>query len=194
MVWKMSTDLSWPLVPSMGHHDPLDGLITCAQLQTDLATALGDFAAMCHGRDWVTVDPLGLGGLMADAFRIEQLVEAGAFTDSQLLDSLLGAALDGLTAYERQADLRGPASTRLGFRELGLAIGLRAVQLLGERARSGVHRAPIGLFAPHFVLGDAIEAFWLDARNQRARTWSEHRDINEVMLATCLVPEGFLLL
>ncbi len=25
-----------------------------------------------------------------------------------------------------------------------------------------------------------------------ARTWSEHRDINEVMLATSLAPEGFL--
>ena len=33
MVWKMSTDLSFPLLPSMGHHDPLDGLITYAQLR-----------------------------------------------------------------------------------------------------------------------------------------------------------------
>jgi hypothetical protein len=27
MFWKMSTDLSYPLVASMGHHDPLDGLL-----------------------------------------------------------------------------------------------------------------------------------------------------------------------
>ena len=33
MTWKMSTDLSRALVPSMGQHDPLDGLITCVQLQ-----------------------------------------------------------------------------------------------------------------------------------------------------------------
>lgn len=33
MYWKMSIDLSSPLVPSMGQHDPLDGLITYLQLQ-----------------------------------------------------------------------------------------------------------------------------------------------------------------
>ena len=32
-VWKMSTDLSRPLVTSMGQHDPLDGFVTCAQLE-----------------------------------------------------------------------------------------------------------------------------------------------------------------
>lgn len=34
MYWKMSIDLSRPLVPSMGLHDPLDGFITFRQLQT----------------------------------------------------------------------------------------------------------------------------------------------------------------
>ncbi len=33
MFWKMSIDLTRPLVPSMGHHDPLDGLITLLTLQ-----------------------------------------------------------------------------------------------------------------------------------------------------------------
>ena len=33
MYWKMSIDLSRPLVSSMGQHDPLDGLITYWQLQ-----------------------------------------------------------------------------------------------------------------------------------------------------------------
>lgn len=33
----MSTDLSRPLVASMGQHDPLDGLITCTQLETTAA-------------------------------------------------------------------------------------------------------------------------------------------------------------
>jgi hypothetical protein len=32
MYWKMSIDLSQPLAPSMGQHDPLDGLITYEQL------------------------------------------------------------------------------------------------------------------------------------------------------------------
>ncbi len=37
MYWKMSIDLSYPLVESMGHHDPLDGFITYNQLQATAA-------------------------------------------------------------------------------------------------------------------------------------------------------------
>ncbi len=33
MYWKMSIDLSRPLVPSMGQHDPVDGFITYHELQ-----------------------------------------------------------------------------------------------------------------------------------------------------------------
>ena len=62
MYWKMSIDLSRPLVPSMGHHDPLDGLITCHELRAalrrepqrpaglDLEPEIADLAAMCEGR------------------------------------------------------------------------------------------------------------------------------------------------
>ena len=39
-----------------------------------------------------------------------------------------------------------------------------------------------------------IETFWRAPENQRTDTWVEHRDINEVMLATSLKPEGFLIL
>jgi len=41
---------------------------------------------------------------------------------------------------------------------------------------------------------EEIESFWRDTAHQRASTWTEHRDINEVMLATSLEPEGFLVL
>jgi hypothetical protein len=34
--------------------------------------------------------------------------------------------------------------------------------------------------------------FWLEPRNRRSRIWDEHRDINSVMLATSLMPEGYL--
>lgn len=43
MAWKMSTDLSRPLVASTGQHDPLDGYVTCVQLRATasmLATSL----------------------------------------------------------------------------------------------------------------------------------------------------------
>ena len=43
-------------------------------------------------------------------------------------------------------------------------------------------------------LGQAIEAFWRDPGNQQADSWLEHLDINNVMLATSLLPDEFLAL
>ena len=42
LYWKMSIDLSRPLVPSMGQHDPLDGYITYSQLQSCLPEGQAD--------------------------------------------------------------------------------------------------------------------------------------------------------
>jgi hypothetical protein len=214
MVWKMSTDLSRPLVPSMGQHDPLDGLITLTQLETtasllsiasqgpDLTRAIADLAAITEATDLRTEDPLGLGGLLADAYRVAQLIGRGAFADGTLLERLLAEAEPGLTRYAQDRDWRQPASRRLAFRELGLAIGLSAIARLrteaekeggGVLARADV-RGGVQALIPHVGLRDAIVSFWADAEHQQARTWSEHRDINEVMLATSLVPEGFLIL
>jgi hypothetical protein len=53
------------------------------------------------------------------------------------------------------------------------------------------HLESLKAFVP---LGQAIEAFWLDPAHRQAPTWSEHRDISEVMLATRLAPEGYLVL
>jgi len=39
-----------------------------------------------------------------------------------------------------------------------------------------------------------IESFWRDPEHRHTQIWAEHRDINEVMLATSLAPEGFLVL
>ena len=212
MVWKMSVDLSRPLVPSMGQHDALDGLVTCAQLQAtaaELGSASGpnmtdlvaDFATMTTSHDLSTADPLGLGGLLTDASRVTQLMARGAFADGELLDVLLGSALRGLPPYARQGDLEQPASRRLAFRELGLAIGLRALSLTRDLLGAGQSRpirprtkALLAGLAPHLPLGEGIESFWLDPAQRQARTWLEHLDINEVMLATALIPDGFLTL
>jgi len=217
MVWKMSTDLSRPLVPYMGQHDPLDGFITCTQLEATAAQlsstaagprlepALSDFAAMLEVGDVHTADPLGLGGLLSDACRVAQLAARGAFEGGSLLEHLLAAAQEGLVLYARRGDCRQPASRRLAFRELGLAIGLFALEPLrkevegaqgdrrGALARPEL-RAHIQALAPQIALGAALVSFWLAPDHRQPRTWSEHRDINEVMLATSLIPEGFLVL
>ena len=206
MVWKMSVDLSRPLVPSMGQHDALDGLVTCAELQataTELAAEglapdttelTADFATMVAERDLSTSDPLGIGGLLTDAARIVQLMPRHVPDGGLLLETLLASALEGLPTFVRQGDLRRPAGLRLAFRELGLAIGLRALGLLEPRFRSAGAAALLAKLDAAVSLAEAIESFWLDPAHQQSATWSEHRDINEVMLATALVPEGFLLI
>lgn len=41
-------------------------------------------------------------------------------------------------------------------------------------------------------LKDRIVGFWVVTERQGARTWAEHLDINRVMLATALAPDGYL--
>ena len=50
----------------------------------------------------------------------------------------------------------------------------------------------MGNLMGYLPLVEDIEAFWLDPVNQEAETWKEHLDINMVMLATSLAPDGFL--
>jgi hypothetical protein len=212
MVWKMSIDLSRPLVPSMGQHDPLDGLVTCLQLVTTaparstdatgpaLRPALADFTAMLEGADLRTADPLGLGGLLSDAYIVAQLVEREALAGEGLAESLLAAAQEGLAVCSRQGDWRQPASRRLAFRELGLAIGLSAIELLRKELGEGRHplsaarelRSRIDMLAQRVALGQSVVSYWMAPEHRAAPTWTEHRDINEVMLATSLVPEAVL--
>ena len=202
MVWKMSIDLSRPLVSTMGQHDPLDGFITCAQLRASAAAlpngaegprldaALAAFGAMIAGGEWTTADPLGLGGLLTDAWRVEQLVARAALPDDALTHTLLQAALYGLQLYSQSGELRQPARRRLAFRELGLSIGLHAIELMQARKSAAATSELLEALSPWVSQSAAIEAFWL--QNRETRTWAEHRDINDVMLATSLAPRGFL--
>jgi len=189
MYWKMSIDLSRPLVPSMGQHDPLDGLVTCVQLQAGaarlgadasaLARARQDFAALTDRRSLATGDPLGLGGLLVDACRLEHL---GQLRD--LRDDVLAAAVPGLRHYLGNGDLQLPARVRLAFRELGLAIGLAAAGAMVASARPCPGLDAVRAFLP---LRAAIEGFWLAPANRQAPSWLQHQDINDVMLAASLL-------
>ena len=210
--WKMSIDLSRPLVPSVGQHDPLDGLLTflelavaCRRGTSDpgyvLARPAADLRAMCAGARWTTDDPLALGGLLCDAYRAVQLeIAGGALDDPRLCSELLRAATLGLSAFARSGHLSRTPSTRLAFRELGLSIGLAAVErvaaLLEREATSLADARAIAFvlehLRPYLALREWIEACWLDADNQASPAWGAHADINAVMLATSLAPDGYV--
>jgi len=209
LYWKMSIDLTRPLVPSMGQHDPLDGYVTFSELQapaeetgllsrSGLATGIAAMAAICAHRDWATDDPLGIGGLLSDAWRIAQLTDPGLFAEMSLLESVIDGALAGLAAFTDNSSLKIPAAYRLAFRELGLAIGLKGVMPLrewveksSERRHSPLQRKVAALME-YLPLAGEIEDFWLEGSSREAGTWRDHREINMVMLATSLAPDGFL--
>jgi hypothetical protein len=214
MYWKMSIDLSFPLVPSMGHHDPLDGFITQAQLREtgekdpqknpdlDLTAELAEMARMCQQQDWETDDPLGLGGLMTDAYRAAQLSATGKDLPPDLPINLLDASLTGLAALARKNPWDYPAAHRLAFRELGLSIGFRAIEKLEEFTKNQQRplrtepslRTRIERLAAYGSFREEIESFWLDRRNRAVQSWTDHREINMVMLATSLAPDGYFTL
>lgn len=214
MHWKMSIDLSYPLVPSMGQHDPLDGLVTYNQLQAaaarysqestwpDLKEEIADMAGICKGKSWATNDPLGIGGLLTDVFKVAQLIFREDLAQTDLLEVLLDAAFQGLRSYDRKGFLRLPVDYRLAFRELGLSIGLHALEKLRGlidqdpgrfQVKALLHSLTERLMR-YVGLGDEIEGFWLEGRNRGTGSWKTHRDINMVMLATSLAPDGYLVL
>ncbi len=210
MYWKMSIDLSYPLVPSMGHHDPLDGLITYSELQaaagkysgrsSDLSAEIDDMSLICEGKSWTTDDPLGIGGLLSGAYRMAQLIVADSFIRPDLLDAVLADSLTGLDYFATKSPLKLPADYRLAFRELGLSIGLKALgrlpglleQYPGVFKKQPLLHSRIRNLMRYARLSELINTFWLESKNRESDGWTAHRNINMVMLATSLSPGGYL--
>jgi len=206
MVWKMSIDLTRPLVPSMGAHDPLDGLVTLSALAASgpddgkpaLDREIGELANMCRSLRWVTDDPLGIGGLLMDTFEVARLLSAdrrmvtpGGTAPGEWFASLLDQSADSLAAWLATDPLALQAGARLPFRELGLAIGLAGMRRLADTGGNGPLPARLERLAERADLADRIVLFWLDT-SHRGVTWTDHLDINRVMLASALAPEGIL--
>ena len=212
MYWKMSVDLSRPLVGSMGQHDPLDGLITYQQLEAStkrctetpsepsLKTEIEDMFAMCAGHSWATGDALGIGGLLTDAYKLVQLIDTHHLHETARLEALLCDIKYSLRAFITHKQLNLPAEYRLAFRELGLAIGLHAISRMQKRIVQHPEYFTNAKQLTHLLIDlsgfhrthELIEGFWLEPAHQLAKTWQEHADINKVMLATSLVPDGYL--
>lgn len=203
LYWKMSVDLSYPLVTSSSHHDPMDGLVTCLCLRsataandeqsTQLDNTIEDLVRMCRTGHWVTTDALGLGSLLFDAARVLQLPpEYRVPHGLDLLPLLLSAAEEGLRQYARSSTQQLPASRRLAFRELGLSIGLAAIASIAADDRPEEVDFRLTQIGKHLDLGQSLVRYWSLREHQDTRAWREHEDINSVMLATSLLPNGFI--
>ena len=206
--WKMSIDLSRPLVPSMGQHDPLDGFLIYNRLDAGsgggggggLIREIHSLSQICVGRDWFTDDMLGIGGLLTDAYALARMMADGNLNEPTLLGSLLESSLAGLELLVRRRGLEDSAERRLPFRELGLAIGLHAVNRFKMRvdedpggfASSDELLETLESLMAYVGLAGMVEQFWLQPMNRRSPNWIGHLEINEVMLATSLAPHGYL--
>ena len=189
LVWKMGIDLSRPLVASTGQHDALDGHVTARQLESTrrefgddtnapaLTSVVETLRSMIDVYALATTDPLGIGGLLLDLAHLDQIDP-----EDTLNADLLASARAGLVIGPRRLGLTGAAETRLAFREFGLSIGLAAVE----------DRFPA--LADFVALREPIESFWRTAEAQDSRTWREHEDIDAVMLAASLAPQGVVAL
>jgi hypothetical protein len=205
LYWKMSIDLSRPLVASSGQHDPLDGLITCLVLRAHrpaadtgnrnaLDEAIAELAAQCSGRDWFTDDPLGVGGLLFDVGRLAQLEISGHGRHvDDLMPEVIAAAVAGTRRFLATPTLSRSGRHRLAFRELGFAIGLHAARhVLGMAALPAEQHHALSDLADLTPAAGLIEQFWLEQRMLNGSGWNDHKDINDVMLATSLAPDVFL--
>lgn len=214
MHWKMSIDLSRPLVAWMGHHDPLDGLATALRLQatrrdfgdgdTRLSELIQDYRVLCEDiADWGTHDALGLGGLFAALDELVELVASDRMAFDPLLLRVAAAAGESLACWPERRELRSPPESRLAFRELGLAIGVRAAPRIceaidrhptrfGTAVERAILRAHLEGVSARSGLADRIEAAWLEPSARAASSWRMHEDINAVMLASSLVEGSFM--
>jgi len=115
MYWKMSCDLSRYQVPSMGHHDPLDGFLTYSdvfyqlqdkELQRKLEVPIKDLETICLNKDWTTNDPLGLGGLLCDCLRLFKLYKISKEEKYlRLLRALLEDTDRGMLSYSKKKSI-----------------------------------------------------------------------------------------
>lgn len=202
MVWKMSIDLSRPLVPSMGHHDPLDALITYLELQTaalhteqemSLSHAIDETTRMGENARWATDDPLGIGGMLDNATRLAQKVSQRGVQRHRLLRQLLIEGAVSLQSFSQSTLLSQSADQRLAFRELGLAIGIQGlIQIKSLVNQDRELAALVDDLLEYGPLAERIQGFWSVPASREDSTWTDHRDINMVMLATSIAPQGYL--
>lgn len=196
MYWKMSTDLSRPLVTGMGGHDPLEGLICAAavkemvpQTASKLEPISLQFSTMCKNQEWATTDSLSIGALLLNTLKAAGLEQTKDLSPSSLPGRLFEESVKSLEVYKRLNETGYPASRRLAFRECGLSLGLRC--LWGAEKELLSKGLPVEKLKKYQHLPGEIENFWKEIPNQHVSTWTDHLNINAVSLAASLVSKDY---
>ena len=191
MYWKMDTELTRPLVASMGAHDPLEGLICSKSVQhalpersSEVEPLIEKFEEMCRERDWATSDSLGIGGLLLNTLKAVVLNSSGVkLPSSSRASKLFQESLISLKSFERSFSNSQSAERRLAFRECGLSLGIKACCAAEEDfAQAGLNIEELKSYLP---LAREIEKFWLD--NRGSGTWTGHLNINSITLASSII-------
>ena len=210
--WKMSTDSPDRSFPRLGcmTHWTASSLFgkrstqwrSCRSMLrlTDLSSAIETLSALCQHRDWTTDDPLGLGGLLFDARRLCQLLGNEQFDDVRLLEDVIKPAAMAWPALLASRYLDRPVSYRLAFRELGLAIGLKALPIIADAMKKNDGPFESSTAPQRIVdqlcrtnrLARRSSGYGYRMRKNQDQIWKSHQDIDDVMLATALIPEMFL--
>ena len=152
-----------------------------------------DACALSKDVRWETDDPLGIGALLVLAHRVAARIGHRGAPERALLGQLLAAAHSSLEMFTHQHSLDAPASARLAFRELGLAIGIHALEGISGDVDAGPSAwQSLAALRPYATLGRRIDDFWSDSRHRESPAWTAHQNINDVMLATSLLPVGYL--
>ncbi|GAB2774822.1 hypothetical protein [Salinimicrobium soli] len=201
MYWKMNTELTRPLVASMGAHDPLEGLLCTKSIQarlpgkaSDLDALAKKFKSMCSGRTWSNPDALGIGGLLLNSLKAKDLASHGfTLPDGSKPSDLVKEVIESLTSFSRTFSNDESAEYRLAFRECGLSLGLQTV-LNSDEISEGFN-SEIEELEKYRPMALEIEEFWLQEEHQQSSTWKEHENINMISLACSLIahqaPEVF---
>ena len=175
MFWKMSIDLSRPAVPSEGHLDPFDGLVTVELLrraspypETTLNAEKADFQAMVEVkyRNYSSTDPLDLGeALWLTHWMVDDTTtETTTTTEPTWAARVRSSAVSSLEQLWKNGAFSLPTGYRLAFREFGTTLG---VQVSGSWSRERVN---------------AVHSFWAP------RVLERDQDITPVMMAASLLP------
>lgn len=199
MYWKMNAELTCPLVPSMGLHDPLEGILCAKSLEQALPEKVPEinqlctkFTAMTENAVWETADPLGIGSLLLNTITASRLSQQEVdLPPAAHPKKLFQESLSGLQKFKIVYLSEEPATRRLAFRECGLSLGIKS--LLASQNEVTEIIPGFEELKKYLPLAEEIENFWLRQESRRSSTWSDHLNINAVTLAASLSTGGALL-